>query len=112
MSNDIFSVNKDDSIDLVLHIMKWKDIHHMPVITNNRELIGLITWKDVEMYLDGSNIKHNSVDKLMKTDIITVEEYTPLETAKQLMHMHNIGSLPVIKRGKLIGLVTKNDFNL
>ena len=48
----------------------------------------------------------------MKTDIITVEEYTPIETAKKLMETHAIGSLPVVKNNKLIGLVTRNDFNV
>ncbi|MGB5419397.1 HPP family protein, partial [Algibacter sp.] len=109
MSSDIFSVDKKDSVDLVLHIMIWKNIHHMPVINNERELIGLISWADVESYLNQLNDNHNSVDKLMKTDLITVEEYTPIETAKDLMETHGIGSLPVLKNNKLIGLVTKKD---
>jgi predicted transcriptional regulator len=112
MSSDIFSVNKNDSIDLVLHIMKWKNIHHMPVINGGHELLGLISWKDVETYLGQSKRKHNSVEKLMKTEIITTEEYMTIETAKKLMETHAIGSLPVVKNNKLIGLVTRNDFNV
>ncbi|MFI1772576.1 CBS domain-containing protein [Thalassobellus citreus] len=110
MSYDIFSVDKKDSIELVLNIMKWKNIHHMPVINNNRELVGLITWKDVEAYLDTKKLKHNSVDKLMKTNLVTIDEYTSVETAKKLMEDRAIGSLPVIKNNKLIGLITLNDF--
>lgn len=112
MSSDIFSVDKNDSIDLVLHIMKWKNIHHMPVITGARELLGLISWTDVEAYLDEPSQKHNSVSKLMKSDIITVEEYTPIETAKKLMETNRIGSLPVVKNNKLLGLITLNDFDV
>ncbi|WNH14036.1 CBS domain-containing protein [Thalassobellus suaedae] len=110
MSYDIFSVDKNDSIELVLNIMKWKNIHHMPVIDTNRVLVGLITWKDLEVYLDNTKQKHNSIGKLMKTDLITVDEYTPVETAKRLMEDQAIGSLPVIKNNKLIGLITLNDF--
>lgn len=112
MSSDIFSVDKKDSIDLVLHIMEWKNIHHMPVVNNETKLVGLISWSDVKTYLDQPRGKHNSVEKLMKTDIITVEEYMPIETAKKLMETHAIGSLPVVKNNKLLGLVTKNDFNI
>lgn len=110
MSTDIFSVGKKDSVDLVLNMMKWKNIHHMPVTDNDRSLIGLISWTDVEAYLGHSENKHNSVSKLMKTEIITIDQYTSVETARQLMDEHSIGSLPVIKNKKLIGLVTKNDF--
>ncbi len=109
MSTDIFSVGKKDSVDLVLNMMKWKNIHHMPVINNDRELIGLISWTDVEVYLGHSENKHNSVSKLMNTKIITIDQYASLKTAIELMNKHGIGSLPVIKKGKLIGLMTKND---
>ncbi|MDO5969130.1 CBS domain-containing protein [Flavivirga aquimarina] len=111
MSSDIFSVDKKDSVELVLNIMKWKNIHHMPVINSDRELIGLISWEDVKLYLENTNQQNDSVNKIMKTDVITTEEYTPVEVAKKLMDHHNIGSLPVVKQNKLIGLVTRNDFN-
>jgi CBS domain-containing protein/gamma-glutamylcysteine synthetase len=110
MTHDIFSVHKGDCVDLVLSIMKWKNIHHMPVINADRELEGLISWTDVEAYLDEGNKKHNKVSKLMKTDIITIDQYASVDDAKQLMIKHGIGSLPVIKKNKLIGLITKNDF--
>ncbi|GGZ89598.1 CBS domain-containing protein [Algibacter mikhailovii] len=109
MSTDIFSVGKKDSVDLVLNMMKWKNIHHMPVINNDKELLGLISWTDVKAYLDDKSNKHNSVSKLMNTDIIAIDQYASLEIAKSLMEKNGIGSLPVIKNGKLIGLMTKND---
>jgi len=109
MSSDIFSVGKKDSVDLVLNMMKWKNIHHMPVINNDRELIGLLSWTDVKWYLDQDKTKHNSVSKLMKTDIITIDQYDSVENAKKLMDDHKIGSLLVVKNNKLIGLITKND---
>ena len=110
MTHDIFSVHKEDSVDFVLSIMKWKNIHHMPVINGDRELEGLISWTDVEAYLDKGHRKHNKVSKLMKTEIITIDQYSSVDDAKQLMIKHGIGSLPVIKKNKLIGLITKNDF--
>lgn len=109
MSSDIFSVSKNDSIELVVNIMKWKNIHHMPVISSDRELLGLISWTDVKVFLN--TIKQNtSVQHIMKTDIITVDEYTPLDEAKKIMSDNAIGSLPVVNQNKLVGLITHNDF--
>lgn len=111
MSSDIFSVDKKDSIELVLHIMKWKSIHHLPVINNARELLGLISWTDVKSYLNNPKQQNESVDRLMKTDLVSIDEYTTVEAAKKLMENHAIGSLPVIKNSKLIGLITSNDID-
>ena len=52
----------------------------------------------------------DSVDDIMKTDILTTTEYTPVLEAKETMEKNNIGSLPVINQNKLIGLITLNDF--
>lgn len=110
MSSDIFSVSKKDSIELVLNIMNWKNIHHMPVINSNRELLGLISWTDVNAFFETSKRKNVGVHKIMKTDIITIDEYATLEEAKKIMKTHAIGSLPVVNQNKLVGLITHNDF--
>jgi CBS domain-containing protein len=112
MSSDIFSVPKKDSIALVLNIMKWKNIHHMPVINGGGELLGLVTWTDVENYLGKPKQQNDSISTIMKTDIVTIDAYAPIESAKKLMKTKNIGCLPVLKNNKLIGLVTLNDFDI
>ena len=46
----------------------------------------------------------------MKTDLLTVSPETPTLDALALMRERNIGCLPVIKDGRLVGLVTAYDF--
>ena len=111
MSSDILSVDKKESVELVLNIMKWKNIHHMPVITTDRKLVGLLTWTDVKRFFDNPQLQNESVSKIMKTDIITIDQYTPIEEAKNRMMKNAIGCLPVVKDKKLIGLITLNDFD-
>ena len=111
MSSDIFSVDKNDSIGLVLNIMKWKNIHHLPVINSDSGLVGLLTWTDVETYLNQPKRQNYSVSKLMKTELLTTGEYTSLEEAKRLMINNSVGCLPVVKDNKLVGLITKNDLD-
>jgi acetoin utilization protein AcuB len=41
--------------------------------------------------------------------VITVTEYTPLENAARIMADHKIGSLPVVRDGKLVGIITQTD---
>ena len=46
------------------------------------------------------------VRDIMTTNPITVETDTPLRDAHRLMVKHNIRKLPVLKKGKLVGIVT------
>lgn len=109
MSTDIFSVEENDSVELVLYIMKWKNIHHMPVIKGDNELVGILSWSDLIPYFDSEEIKSIAVKKLMKTDLITITQDKNVDEAKELMKFHNFNSLPVVKDNKLVGIVTSKD---
>ncbi|WP_194973192.1 CBS domain-containing protein [Aquiflexum lacus] len=109
MSTDIFSVEEKDSLELVLYIMKWKNIHHMPVIRGDKELVGILSWKDLVPYFDSDEIKSIAVKKLMKTDLITISQDKNVDEAKELMKYHGFNSLPVVKDKKLVGIITSKD---
>ncbi|RLD28787.1 MAG: CBS domain-containing protein [Bacteroidetes bacterium] len=109
MSTDIFSVGENDSIELVLNIMQWKNIHHMPVIDAEKKLIGLLTKADIKTYLNNNQKLQDSVKCIMKKEIISISQYSSLKEAKMLMQKHKIKGLPVVKYNKLIGIITTKD---
>ncbi|WP_373521896.1 CBS domain-containing protein [Aquiflexum sp.] len=109
MNTDIFSVEEKDSLELVLYIMKWKNIHHMPVIRGDKELVGILSWKDLVPYFDRKEIKSIAVEMLMKKDVITISQDKSVDEAKELMKFHHFNSLPVVKEKKLVGIVTMKD---
>jgi acetoin utilization protein AcuB len=45
---------------------------------------------------------------IMSTNVVTVDEKTLVDDAKKIMEAHRIRRLPVIKKDKLVGLVTKH----
>jgi CBS domain-containing protein len=109
MSTDIFSVEEIDSIELVAHMMKWKNIHHMPVIKGDKELVGILSWNDVSQLFENGKATNASVRSLMKTDLITIDQDSRVDDAKVLMEKHKIHSLPVVRDSKLVGILTSND---
>ena len=111
MSKDTFTVGPKDSLELVLNIMQWKNIHHVPVINKNKKLVGLLTWRDIEGHLNDKEMIVSSVKASMikEKDIITITQDQSLNEAKELMKKHNIHGIPVVKKGKLIGIITPND---
>lgn len=45
----------------------------------------------------------------MTTDVITVEADTPILEARDVMKQHNVRRLPVVDKGKLVGITTQGD---
>jgi CBS domain-containing protein len=98
-----------DSAALVLKMMLWKKIHHAPILDNDLNLAGLLSWTDVEHYHNHPEEYPRSIKEIMKTELITVTEDVPLKKAKSLMKEHKIHCLPVVREKKLVGIITSND---
>lgn len=45
----------------------------------------------------------------MTPDVITIEGDTPLEEAARIMADNKVGGLPVLNRGKVVGIITETD---
>ena len=50
-----------------------------------------------------------SVDKIMATDLVTLEEDEDLAIADTIMNLARIRHLPVVQDGRLVGLITHRD---
>ena len=107
---DVLTVDKKDSLELVINIMKWKNIHHVPVINDNKELVGLLSWSDVAEHVNEIEESINCVENYMKTDIITITKENTVEEAKSIMQKNAISCLPVVKKNRLVGIITSKDF--
>ncbi|WP_299224604.1 CBS domain-containing protein [uncultured Psychroserpens sp.] len=106
MSTKIFTVNENDSVRLIKKIMKWKRIHHIPVINKDNKIVGVIYQNDIskeEKYDD------QSACDIMQKDIKTAYPEMRIEDAKQLMYNHGISCLPVLDHNELVGIFTITD---
>ncbi|MBN8871550.1 MAG: CBS domain-containing protein [Rhodospirillales bacterium] len=46
---------------------------------------------------------------MMHTDVVTASEDTPLTKIAELMSVHHIKRVPIVREGKLVGIVTRAD---
>ncbi|MCU0798675.1 MAG: CBS domain-containing protein [Candidatus Thermoplasmatota archaeon] len=76
----------------------------MPVIDNGGKVLGTITRKDIFQ-----NPGEQQVAVIMNWDTPTVSASTPVEKAARLMFEENQRRIPVVKKGKLVGLLTPTD---
>ncbi|MCB0484820.1 MAG: CBS domain-containing protein [Flavobacteriaceae bacterium] len=110
MTTELFVVNENDLVELVDNIMKWKNIHHLPVVNSSNKITGIIT----QTTLDSIDVEKAKDDLIVAKDImvkkvISVSPETIIEDAKNIMLANNIGCLPILEAGELIGIFTKND---
>jgi CBS domain-containing protein len=114
MSTDLFTVQADEPIDLVASLMDWEKIRHVPVEDHEHRLVGLVSYRSlIHLLAQGELWKRGApvpVSDVMKKDLITVTPETSTQEAILLMKERRIGSLPVVKDGRLIGIVTERDF--
>lgn len=113
MAVDLFTVRREDILDLAASLMHWKHVRHVPVEDDAGHLIGIVSHRDLlELFALGkiTGPAQLVVGDVMKTDLITVTPETSALEALELMREHRIGCLPVIKDDKLVGLVTAYDF--
>ncbi|MFQ5629586.1 MAG: CBS domain-containing protein [bacterium] len=116
MSTDLLTVGPQEPIVLAASLMIWKSIRHLPVEDNQNKLVGIITYRSLVRLLlpNRFSTKNQSmpVEKIMVKDPITVSPETPIVKASEIMREKQIGCLPVIRNGRLVGLLTEQDLAL
>ena len=111
MTTDLFTVHADDPVEMVAILMDWERIRHVPVEDKDHRLVGLVTYRSVMRFLTGGgSIKDTPVSKLMKTEVKTVDLETETVQAIRVMRRYRIGCLPVVQNGRLVGIITEEDF--
>ena len=116
MSTDLFTVREDELVDFVAVLMSWQHIRHMLVEDDQHKLVGLVTHRSILKALtDVSHSGHDEdlpVGAIMVRNPISVSPEVATIDAIRIMREHNVGALPVVLNGQLVGIITETDFNL
>ena len=107
MIYDPVTIKKGSTVRDALALMAEYKIGGIPVVDDNRYLVGIVTNRDLRFERD----MNKRIDEVMtKDNLVTTNQSTDLEAAAQILQKHKIEKLPVVdKDNKLIGLVTYKD---
>ena len=114
MSEDLITVDKDQNLSDALKLLRKHNVSRLPV-TNNKELVGIISERDIANKLGSSKYESMPASRLhissvMVKDVFTVPKEMQLEDVAKLMLDNGIGSVPVMDDEKMVGIVSKADF--
>ncbi len=114
MTTDVITVHPEDLIDLAASVMEWEKIRQVPVEDTDGKLVGILSHRAilrlVARGIASGEMKNVSVREVMAKDPITcIPETTSLD-AIALMRQHGVSSLPVIRDGQMVGIISEHDF--
>ncbi len=114
MTTDFCSVQEGDLLELVADMMDWRNVRHMPVEDQEGNLIGLVTSRLLMRHFmrraKSFGTQAEFVEDIMIQAPLTISPRESLLDAMHLMKKHNIGCLPVVAQGKLVGMLSEYNF--
>lgn len=135
MTKDVIAVRPEEKVEKVVSILVDNKISGVPVVDEHRHVVGIITEKDLMIkaselkvpfyvtlfdsiiFLENPMRFNNTIKKYtaalvkeaMTSKVISVEEDTPVSEIVDIMQKRKINRVPVVRHGKLIGIITRND---
>ena len=101
-------------------LMKESNIRHLPVTREGKGLVGLLTREALSRALPSEmstltiwelnyQLSRIKISEVMVKKVISITEDATVEQAARIMIDHKIGSLPVMRDGELVGIITDID---
>ena len=115
MKKEVITVMPSTTLLEATTIMKEHRIRHLPVVDDLFRLVGIISDRDVRDALpsilnhkDSSQLE-TPIHSIMSTNIITGTPLDFIEEVAAIFYEFKISCLPIVKREKLVGIITESD---
>ncbi len=108
MSSPIRTIRPETTIAQAQRILLRYGHSGLPIVDETDKLTGIISRRDLDLALH-HGFSHASVKGYMTTKVKIVTPDTTLPQIEALMVTYDIGRLPVIDNGQLLGIITRTD---
>ena len=130
MTVDVVTVDPETPVQQVASLLSERGISGVPVVDENRRLVGMISEGDLlrrvetgtqvrrswwlemlstntELAGDYVKTRGRRARHVMTRDVVSVAEATPLVEIADLLERHRIKRVPVVHEGALVGIVSR-----
>jgi CBS domain-containing protein len=109
MSTKVQTIDMNQKAESAWGLMKWKRIHHVVVTDGPGQVVGVVSARDLGGQDREEARKVRPVAAMMTAYAVKAIPSMPVRQAANVMRGWNIGCLPVVEDGKLVGIVTVSD---
>jgi tRNA nucleotidyltransferase (CCA-adding enzyme) len=108
MSSPVRTIRPDTTIAQAQRILLRYGHSGLSVVNELGQLVGIISRRDLDIAFH-HGFGHAPAKGYMTTDLKTITPETLLAEIENLMITYDIGRLPVLQEGQLVGIVTRTD---
>ena len=120
MTAEPYTLGPDDNLAQAREMMSQHHIRHIPIVTGDQCLVGVVSQRDVLAAADSSVLPDQpaheaeerfvALSSIMTSPVQTVDEHASLRGTAMHLLKNRLGCLPVIRDDKLVGIITDSDF--
>jgi len=132
MVRNVVTVKPDDEVADAIKLLAEHDVSALPVVDEGNNVVGIISEADLLHRQEIGTAKHRPwwleavtpastlasefakshgrrVAEVMSTDVVSAAEDTPLGEIATMLERHRIKRVPVLRGGKLVGIVSRSN---
>jgi CBS domain-containing protein len=130
MTQNVITASPDSEVREIATLLLEHGISAVPVVDEGGKVLGIVSEGDLMRRVENETAQHKSwwlklfaghdaadyvkshgrrAHEIMTPDPITIEEDMPLHKISRLLEKHHIKRVPVVKGGKLVGIVSRSN---
>jgi CBS domain-containing protein len=103
MTTEVITTSPSTSIEDVASLLRTRRFAGVPVVNERGILVGMVSEFDV------ISKRGQTVEEIMSRGVISIGDEASAEQVTNLMGLHGIRRVPVVRDGKLVGIVSRSD---
>jgi CBS domain-containing protein len=112
MTARVMTVRPEDSIEFAARLMSESDCGALPVVDASRQLLGIITDRDIMVRLiaKGVSVPHAQVSDCMTDEAFACDVNSSVESCIFAMSWHQVRRIPIVDQDhRVVGILSKGD---
>ena len=111
MSDQVISIGRDEPVTAAARLLRSSNVGALPVCDNQGRLRGIVTDRDIVIRCVAAwaDPAKTAVSEIMSRGVVTASPFDEVETAAKTMAGDQVRRLPVVKEGRLVGLLSLCD---
>lgn len=116
MKTNVITLSANNLIKDAVKLMKQHAINHIPIVNTEKNVIGIISDRDIRDALpsvlhkvDSTEDPQIPISSIMTKNVISAHPLDFVEELSTIFYDYKIGCVPIVDQNKLVGIVTKTD---
>jgi acetoin utilization protein AcuB len=115
MTRTVLTIRRDATATTAWALMKVRRLRHLPVVDDRGRLVGIVSDRDLTQVPFAPTRAGQAVpigmpvERIMTAAVVSVRPDDDVGEAARLMWEHKIGALPVVEKGRLVGILSEID---